>query len=194
MRSNTNTFDVDVPALPTNNGHRPPDSASADDITAVRQVVEDLVHNHGKQVIVLMHSYGVNLAGRENLVQFAADGTWFPVDPAQLLYQDLTPKDQQEQTKLLKWGNAAILAGNATYAAWKDVPALYVRSTEDRWLPPEFQDFCLQTAADAGASVEVSALKSGHSPYVEFADRIADMTFGVGSLYGGGQTTLEQAK
>ncbi|KAI8946317.1 Alpha/beta hydrolase fold-1 [Xylaria longipes] len=220
------SFNIHVPALPTNNGDRPPNSSFDGDIQAVRQVVQRLAYE-GKEVIMLMHSYGgiagtsalegltrkdfqskglpggvvhliyvaafmlgleqnirtvvqaVNLTGRNSLVQFANDGAWFPVDPVQLLYQDLTPEDQEEQTKLLKWGNSVILTGNTIYEAWKDVPTLYVRSTEDRWLPPEFQDFCLKNAENAGVSVSVSALQSGHSPYVKFAEEIAEMTLQV---------------
>ncbi|KAI0160764.1 Alpha/beta hydrolase fold-1 [Xylariaceae sp. FL1272] len=178
-------FDVHVPALPTNNGRRPPISTFAEDIAAVRHVVEELV-DHGKHVLMLMHSYG-GIAGTSALqgLTLCRDGTWFPIDPPSLLYQDLTPKDQQEQTKLLRWGNAAILPGNATYAAWRDVSTLYVRSTEDRWLLPEYQDFCLMNAEDAGVTVEVDALKSGHSPYVKFANEIASMTLEKASGYSG---------
>ncbi|KAI1277409.1 Alpha/beta hydrolase fold-1 [Xylaria sp. FL0933] len=222
-------FNVHVPALPTNNGARPPGSSFEGDIQAVRQVVQQLV-NDGNEVIVLMHSYGgvagtsalegltrkdiqaqglpggvvhliyvaafmlclgqnirtvvqaVKLPGRNSLVQFADDGTWFPTDPVSLLYHDLTPEDQMEQKNLLEWGNSVILTGNTTYEAWKDVPTLYVRSTEDRWLPPEFQDFCLQNAGNAGASISVSALPSGHSPYVNFVEELADMTLQVASM------------
>ncbi|KAI0817142.1 Alpha/beta hydrolase fold-1 [Xylaria sp. FL0064] len=222
------SFNVHVPALPTNNGARPPDSSFEGDIQAVRQVVHQLVHG-GNEVIVLMHSYGgvagtsalegltrkelqakglpggvvhliyvaafmlglkqnirtvvqaVKLPGRNSLNQFADDGTWFPTDPVSLLYHDLTPEDQEEQTKLLEWGNSVMLTGNTTYEAWKDVPTLYVRSTEDRWLPPEFQDFCLNNADNAGASISVSALSSGHSPYANFAEELAEMTLQVAS-------------
>ncbi|KAJ8121116.1 hypothetical protein ONZ43_g2353 [Nemania bipapillata] len=222
------SFTVHIPALPTNDGARPPDSSVDADVKAVREAVRHLV-DEGKEVVMLMHSYGgvpgtsalegltrkdrqakdlpggvvhliyvaafmlglgqnirtvvkaVNLPGRDSLVQFGDDGTWFPIDPVWLLYFDLSPKDQEEQTKLLKWGNSAILQGNTTYEAWKDCPTLYVRSTLDRWLPPEFQDFCLANAEVANASISVSALKSGHSPYVNFAHEIAEMAFEVAS-------------
>ncbi|KAK7921632.1 hypothetical protein PG985_009654 [Apiospora marii] len=217
-------FVVYVPALPTNNGHRPPDSSFDDDVQVVRQVVQRLVKDERKEVIVLMHSYGgvvgttalrgltrkdreaqglpggvvhllyaaafllalhqsirtvvqsVNLPGREGLVQFADDGTWFPTDPVALLYPDLAPDDQEEQQRLLQWGNAAALTeGTTTYEAWRDVPTLYVRATEDRWLPPEFQDFCVKNAVDTGVAIRTAALPSGHSPYVNFASELAEM-------------------
>lgn len=215
-------FTVHAPALPTNNGHRPPDSSFDDDVQAVRRVVQGLVDD-GKEVLLFMHSYGgvvgttavrgltqkdreeqglaggvahllyaagfmlalnqnirtvvraVSLPDRDGLVQFANDGTWFPTDPVSLLYQDLKPEDQQEQLRLLKWGNSAILNGNTTYEAWKDVPTLYVRTTEDRWLPPGFQDFCVKNTVDAGVSIRTAALPSGHSPYVNFASELSEM-------------------
>lgn len=51
------SFNVHVPALPTNNGARPPDSSHNADVALVRQVVETLV-NDGIEVFMLMHSYG----------------------------------------------------------------------------------------------------------------------------------------
>ncbi|KAK4075237.1 hypothetical protein Purlil1_12711 [Purpureocillium lilacinum] len=120
----------------------------------------------------------VNLPGRSSLVKFNSDNcTWFPIDPIWLLYHDLAPADQEEQAKLLRWSNAAILTQQTTYAGWKDVPTLYIRSSKDRWLPPDFQDYCLENAGDAGASVRVATLNSGHSPYVNFAAELAQMTF-----------------
>lgn len=51
------SFKVHIPDLPTNNGVRPPNSSHEADVEAVRKVVEPLV-NDGKEVIMLMHSYG----------------------------------------------------------------------------------------------------------------------------------------
>ncbi|KAI2778416.1 alpha/beta-hydrolase [Daldinia loculata] len=51
------SFTVHVPALPSNNGARPPNSSHDADVAAVREIVEPLV-NGGKEVILFMHSYG----------------------------------------------------------------------------------------------------------------------------------------
>ncbi|KAI6083923.1 alpha/beta-hydrolase [Hypoxylon rubiginosum] len=48
---------VHIPALPTNNGARPPNSSHEADMAAVRDVVEPLV-SQGNDVVMLMHSYG----------------------------------------------------------------------------------------------------------------------------------------
>ncbi|KAI1495961.1 Alpha/beta hydrolase fold-1 [Biscogniauxia marginata] len=217
-------FTVHVPALPTNDDSRPPNSTFDADVEAVRQVVKPLVEEDGgKDVVLLMHSYGgvvgtnsiaglarrdrqvrnlrggvvqliyaassmlaenqtirtvvreVNLPRRGALVKFEDDGTWFPSDPVSLLYHDLEPEDQKEQLALPRHGNSACLTGEATYEAWRGIPTTYVRAAEDQWLPPEFQDFCLENAANAGVSVNVEVLDSGHSPYVKFANELADM-------------------
>ncbi|KAI1447319.1 Alpha/beta hydrolase fold-1 [Annulohypoxylon stygium] len=223
------SFEVHVPALPTNNGRRPPDSSPEADTTAVRQVLERLVCEEGKCVIVLMHSYGGvpgsnaitglsrkarqssalpggvihliyiasfmlaagqtarevvrkgNLPGRSSLLKFEQDGTWFPADPAWLLYHDLSTSDQTEQVNLLKYGNLSIMSNEATYEAWRDCPTTYVRATLDRWLVPEFQDICLANASDAGVTIDIIALRSGHSPYVNFAQELAALVAKVSS-------------
>ncbi|KAI8966557.1 alpha/beta-hydrolase [Daldinia sp. FL1419] len=51
------SFTVYVPALPSNNGARPPNSSHEADVAAVREIVETLV-NDGNEVILFMHSYG----------------------------------------------------------------------------------------------------------------------------------------
>ncbi|KAI1393990.1 alpha/beta-hydrolase [Hypoxylon trugodes] len=51
------SFDVRIPALPTNNGIRPPNSSFEADVAAVRAIVEPLVQD-SKEVFMLMHSYG----------------------------------------------------------------------------------------------------------------------------------------
>ncbi|KAL8820298.1 MAG: hypothetical protein Q9191_007544 [Dirinaria sp. TL-2023a] len=50
-------FEVHCPLLPTSNGSRPPQASLADDVAAVRTIVQSLVEA-SKQVLVIMHSYG----------------------------------------------------------------------------------------------------------------------------------------
>ena len=53
----TSGFDVHVPRHPSLNGIRPPNAGLSTDSTHIRSYVEDLLKN-GREVIVLMHSYG----------------------------------------------------------------------------------------------------------------------------------------
>lgn len=50
-------YEIHVPALPSMNGSRPPDSDLNTDTSFIRTYVSDLI-NSGLTVIVLMHSYG----------------------------------------------------------------------------------------------------------------------------------------
>ncbi|KAK4865957.1 hypothetical protein LT330_008697 [Penicillium expansum] len=50
-------FKVHCPALPTNNGQRPPNSTVNADMQTVRETVKPLV-DAGQEVIMLIHSYG----------------------------------------------------------------------------------------------------------------------------------------
>ncbi|KAJ5591674.1 uncharacterized protein N7459_002043 [Penicillium hispanicum] len=74
-------------------------------------------------------------------------------------------------------GQFCDLTGQTTYAAWKDVSTLYIRSLKDLWLLPEFQDFCLQNAADGAAPIRIAVLGSGHLPDVNLVAELAQMTF-----------------
>jgi pimeloyl-ACP methyl ester carboxylesterase len=50
-------YEVQVPILPSMNGSRPPTKSLGDDTDHIRSVAEGLV-NEGRDVVVLMHSYG----------------------------------------------------------------------------------------------------------------------------------------
>jgi alpha-beta hydrolase superfamily lysophospholipase len=50
-------YEVQVPALPSTNGSRPPNADLNSDTNHIRSIAKDLI-NQGQQVVVLMHSYG----------------------------------------------------------------------------------------------------------------------------------------
>ncbi|KAJ5305833.1 hypothetical protein PENANT_c015G02068 [Penicillium antarcticum] len=50
-------FTVHAPHLPSNNGIRPPTASLPEDISLVRNLVQDLV-NTGTRILMVMHSYG----------------------------------------------------------------------------------------------------------------------------------------
>lgn len=91
------------------------------------------------------------------------DGT----DPAELFYHDL-PTDEEKQywvSKLTKQSIKSLYEGREhSYAGWQDVPSWVLITTKDRAFPVEAQKMMIQTAVDAGASVEIREIESGHSP------------------------------
>ncbi|KAI9693525.1 MAG: hypothetical protein M1820_009177 [Bogoriella megaspora] len=216
-------FNVHIPALPTNNGVRPPNSSYEADVAAVHETLEPLVHD-GHLVLMLMHSYGgavgtdaaqglarkereardlpggiVHLVylsayllsegqsvwtiveksgiaqGQTGLVTIEEDGTWLPNNPISGMYHDLDEADQQEQKDQIKPHNLSSLYGVTKYEAWKDIPSTYVRTTEDRWVPPLFQDLCLENPKNAGVSVNEEVFHCAHSAYAKYPNEVADI-------------------
>ncbi|KAI1389602.1 alpha/beta-hydrolase [Hypoxylon trugodes] len=218
------SFTVETPALPSNNGARPPNSSHEDDVAAVRKVIKSFVDD-GKEVIVYMHSYGavvgtnavegltkkdreaqglsggvvylfylcgyllakgqsiwtviegfgVEAVKNHPSITFEDDGTWFLSDPVGHLCHDLDPEDQEEQRKLSTRQNMEAIKGKVAYEAWRDVPSTYIRTTEDRCVPPVFQDICLAYPKEANVPIDVKVLNCSHAPYAKYPDQLADM-------------------
>lgn len=86
--------------------------------------------------------------------------------PAELFYHDLPTSEAEEWTSALtKHSLKALFEGEEyAYAGWRDVPCWYLVTTEDRALPAKAQRMMIGMARDAGGSVEVREVGSGHSP------------------------------
>ncbi|KAI0387027.1 alpha/beta-hydrolase [Hypomontagnella monticulosa] len=224
------SFAVHVPALPSNNGVRPPNSSHEADVVAVREVIQPLVDN-GQEVIVFMHSYGgivgtnavegfarrdrrigglpggvvhlfylsayllakgqsiwtivenVGVSLETNpVITFENDGTWFLNDPIAALCHDLDPEDQEEQKNLSTHHNMSCIKGKTTYEAWKDIPSTYIYTTEDRCVPPVFQDICLANAKEAQVDINIEVFNCAHAAYAKYPDRLADLVAHISGL------------
>ncbi|KKY39129.1 hypothetical protein UCDDA912_g00840 [Diaporthe ampelina] len=97
-------------------------------------------------------------------------------DPAELFYHDL-PTDEEKQhwvSKLTKQSVKSLFEGREhSYSGWQDVPSWVLMTTKDRGLPVEAQKMMIQTALDAGASVETREIESGHSPMLSHPEETA---------------------
>ncbi|ROW07970.1 hypothetical protein VMCG_03408 [Cytospora schulzeri] len=112
---------------------------------------------------------------RRALVDMRDDGTWLPRDAVWGLYHDLEVEDQEEQKAGIRPHFLMSLMGKATYEAWRDVPSTYIYTTEDRWVPPAFQDICLANAKNAGVHVDVHKFTCAHSAYIKHRQEIAEI-------------------
>lgn len=128
----------------------------------------------GESVWALVERSGLggDVAGH---VTIGEDGTWLLNDPVWAMYSDLDPEDQEVQKSLVVPHNLASLHGETTYEAWKDVPSTYVYTTEDRCVPPAYQDLCIENAREAGVSLGVVTFHGGHSPYAKYPREISDL-------------------
>lgn len=97
------------------------------------------------------------------------------VDPIPLFYHDLPEEERQcwagKMTKLsLK---SVMEGGEFAYAGWKDVPAWFLATTDDRALPVEAQRYFVQFARDNGGDVTLREIGSSHSPMLSRPEETA---------------------
>lgn len=88
--------------------------------------------------------------------------------PRELFYHDLPVEEaefwvSQLTTQSLK---ALFEGGEYTYAGWKDVPAWYIGTIEDRGLPVLAQRMQVGMAREMGGCVEHRELQTSHSPFL----------------------------
>lgn len=136
---------------------------------------------HGKVIGLALMATGFSKAnmsfidgfgGKPPPVWRADDESGFVVftegtDPAELFYHDLPTEEEKQHwvSKLTKQSIKSLYEGGEhSYEGWHDVPSWVLMTTKDRPLPLEAQKMMMQTAVDAGASVEVREIDSGHSP------------------------------
>ena len=98
------------------------------------------------------------------------------------MYHDLDPEDQEEQKHQLKPHTLSSVYGELEYEAWKDIPSTYVRTTEDRCVPPIFQDICLENAQKASVPINVETFDCARSAYAKSPDEVADLVIKACSL------------
>lgn len=105
-------------------------------------------------------------------VTIEEDGTWLPNDAVWAMYHDLDPEDQEEQKNLIKPHNLSSVYSEPTYEGWRDIPSTYVYTTEDRWVPPIYQDICIANAKEAGVPLDIKIFNCAHSAYAKFPKEV----------------------
>ncbi|KAK6523576.1 hypothetical protein TWF281_001557 [Arthrobotrys megalospora] len=99
------------------------------------------------------------------------------VPPGEFFYHDV-PADEREYwvSQLAPQSLKALFEGGEySYSGWKDVPAWYVGTAEDRGLPVVVQRMNVGMAREMGAVVEHRELQTSHSPFLSQPDEVADI-------------------
>lgn len=88
--------------------------------------------------------------------------------PRELFYHDLPAEEAEYWVSQLTTQSLKALFEGAefTYAGWRDVPAWYIGTVEDRGLPVLAQRMTVGMAREMGASVEHRELQTSHSPFL----------------------------
>ncbi|KAI0407965.1 alpha/beta-hydrolase [Xylaria palmicola] len=173
-------YEVHVPRLPSANQVRPPNGDLESDTALVRGYVESLVRA-GRDVVAILHSYGVKSAptplkefGNMDLVpvafDIAEDGSCLSRDPKGLVVGpmfDDAKLDDAEIDKYLatfvRWnGNCMYQA--TQHAAWREIPVTFIYTTADMTVPIAYQKNFVEGLEKAGRKVQTFELPTGHCP------------------------------
>ncbi|ROW07985.1 hypothetical protein VMCG_03590 [Cytospora schulzeri] len=144
---------------------------------------------HGKVVGIAMMATGFNMSNMAFMDGLGGHPppTWradvesgFAVftnnpPPAELFYHDLPVSESEGwASQLTKQSLKALFEGGEyAYAGWKDVPCWFLVTTEDRALPVDVQRIMIGMAREAGGTVEVREVHSGHCPMLARPDDTA---------------------
>lgn len=91
---------------------------------------------------------------------------------AKYFYNDMTPKEQEYYTSLLKpWAVGGMQP--VSHAAQSFVPPTYVICEEDKAIRPELQRSMIARAKQDGIDVREVVLNASHSPFISQPEAVA---------------------
>ena len=113
-------------------------------------------------------------------VEVADDGTCMLRDPIATLCHDLEDAiEQRRHAELLAWFPLDALEGKLTFEAWREVPATYIRTTEDRCVPPAYQEVMLKKIQESGVEVREVSFRTSHAVYAVKPREIVGLVQGI---------------
>jgi pimeloyl-ACP methyl ester carboxylesterase len=92
----------------------------------------------------------------------------------EFLYNDLPEHEQKHWATTLKSHGIPASTTPTTDAAWRRIPTSYLVCEDDLALPLAMQELMIQEAKEAGVEVDVTRIKSGHSPFLSRVDETAE--------------------
>ncbi|KAH7412130.1 hypothetical protein DE146DRAFT_642303 [Phaeosphaeria sp. MPI-PUGE-AT-0046c] len=130
-----------------------------------------------------MVSEGVNLMGGALGGKKAAwldeqDPYIYARDP-HIFYNDLSADEQRHWFSLIQSQAYGTFYAAAPAASWKEIPTSYLLCEDDAAIPSAAQEGMTVAAREAGGEVEVTRLKSGHSPFLSKVEETAEWVEGV---------------
>ncbi|KAJ5367890.1 alpha/beta-hydrolase [Penicillium cataractarum] len=151
-------------------------SSMADDALAIQEVTSKLVYD-GQEIILVMHSYG-GIPGTESAKGLSRELRLAKGEPGgiiALVYVTayLIKEGMSVETWAMKMEpqSAASFSGALTYAAHRDIPAIYLLCEEDMSLPIGLQELFVSYAE---GKITTRICKAGHSPMVTMPDDVVD--------------------
>ena len=102
-------------------------------------------------------------------------GTTFLCEPPiKLFYADVQADLAQKMESLLVRQSGPALTASITYAAWKDIPTIYLKTKNDEILFPNWQDRQIKAVRDAGIEITVEEYESSHCPFISMPENMIE--------------------
>lgn len=92
----------------------------------------------------------------------------------EVFYNDLPEADQKHWFSTCRPHVMATLRGKTTGAAWKVIPTSYLLCEDDLAVVPQYQEAMIKAVQNAGAEIDVTRFKCGHSPFLSKVDETAE--------------------
>ena len=87
-----------------------------------------------------------------------------------MLYNDLPEAEQRHWKSQLLSQDMVSFHEKTTAASWKGIPTSYLLCEDDLAIPATLQEHMIRGVEEAGAEIEVTRLKCGHSPFLSKPD------------------------
>lgn len=102
------------------------------------------------------------------------DGPYARTRPhaANVFYNDLPEAQQQKWYAGTRTQASATMTAKAAATSWMEIPTSYLLCENDLAIPPQAQEGMTEMAKGMGGEVEVTRVKSGHSPFLSVPDEV----------------------
>lgn len=98
---------------------------------------------------------------------------------ARTFYNDLPVAEQEAWLAKVRPHAYATMTAKAPAAAWKEIPTSYLVCENDLAIPVFAQEGMTEMARGMGGEVEVTRVKSGHSPFLSIPEEVVRWLRGV---------------
>jgi hypothetical protein len=89
---------------------------------------------------------------------------------SEVLYSDLPTDEQKHWHSQLESQSVASFYAKTTGAAWTSIPTSYLLCEDDLTIPVGGQEAMTNSVKEMGGDIEVTRIKSGHSPFLSQLD------------------------
>jgi pimeloyl-ACP methyl ester carboxylesterase len=84
----------------------------------------------------------------------------------------LPSSEVEKWAKELKTHSFGTKKAKSTAASWKEIPTWYLLCEDDKAIPKEAQEAMTQGVKDGGGEIEVTRIKSDHSPFLSHPEEV----------------------